>query len=80
MFGERATSDINKIPLSDNTINRHISDMSSDIESHISSKIKTRGFFALQVDESTDVSDKSQLMGFVCFIDNGAFVEDFFLL
>lgn len=51
--------------------------MSTNIESNVLSKIKNRGLFALQVDESTDVSGKAQLLGFGRFIDNGAFVEDF---
>jgi len=78
MFGEDAVSDIRKIPLSDNTISRRISEMSGDIKSNVVSKLKTSELFALQVDDSTDISGKSQLLAFVRFIDNGAIVEDFF--
>ncbi|XP_051778559.1 zinc finger BED domain-containing protein 5-like [Erpetoichthys calabaricus] len=78
MFGEDVVSESNKIPLSDNTISRHIADMSSDTERNVLSKIKSRGFFAIQVDKSTDISSKAQLLAFVRFSDNEAIMEDFF--
>lgn len=52
MFGEDAVSEVNKISLSDNTISRHIKDMSRDIECNLQSEILKHNLFALQVDES----------------------------
>ena len=77
MFGEDAVSELSKISVSDNTINRCIEDMSENIECNIKSKILKHEFFALQVDESTDITGKAQLLAFVCFIDDEGNVEDF---
>ncbi|XP_029651281.1 zinc finger BED domain-containing protein 5-like [Octopus sinensis] len=73
MFGEDAVSELNKIPLSINIISRR---MSGDIECNIKSKILKHKLFALQVDESTYITGKSQLLVFVRFINDEAIVED----
>ena len=62
MFGEDAVSDINKIPLSDNKTSKRIADMSSDIERNVLSKVKSREFFAFQVDECTEISGKAHIL------------------
>ena len=63
MFGEDAVSEVNKIPLSDNIINRRIQDISGDIECDIKSKVLKHELFAIQVDESTDITGKALLCG-----------------
>ena len=77
VFGKDATSDINKISLSDNTISKRIASMSSEIQCNVLSKVKSGEFLALQVDQFTDISDKAHIFAFVRFIDNGTIVEDF---
>ena len=47
MFGEDAVSELNKIPLSDNTIGRRIQDMSGNMKSNIKLKILKHELFAL---------------------------------
>ena len=47
MFGEEAASELSKIPLSDNTISRHIHGMSENIECNIKSKILKHKLLAL---------------------------------
>uniref|UniRef100_A0A6P7HCW0 Protein FAM200A-like n=1 Tax=Diabrotica virgifera virgifera TaxID=50390 RepID=A0A6P7HCW0_DIAVI len=52
---------INGIQLSARTVTRRIEMMATDIESQLNTDIQKSVFFSLQVDESTDVSDTSQL-------------------
>lgn len=48
--------------LSDNTICRWICDTSLDTETYLLQKMQKAGTFALQIDESTDVSGCAQLL------------------
>ena len=67
------------VPLSNNTIQRRRKDMSDDIKSQIVQQIKDApfGLFAIQLNESADVSSCAQLMIFVKYVYNGAFREEF---
>ena len=51
--------------------------MSENIECNIKSKILKHKLFALQVDESADITGKVQLLVFIRFIDDESIVEDF---
>ena len=68
---------ISKIPLSDDTVRRRILEISSDIEKNVSgNKLQCSGF-ALQVDESTDITNKAQLIAFVHFINENEIANQF---
>ena len=78
MFGPEAEMEVNKIPLADNTIGRRIEDMSDDIKLQLKDIFnEINVMFALQLDESTDVSGLAQLMVFIRFIHNEKITEQY---
>ena len=60
VLGKEALFEVEKVPLSDNTISRPIHDMSEDTENNVSETLKNTNF-CLQVDESTDITNKCLL-------------------
>lgn len=78
MFGDDAKKEIMKIPHSDDTIKNRIIHMSDDIEKTVTNKLTTNKlYFALQTDESTDISGIVHVLGFVRFIDENKIVNQF---
>jgi zinc finger BED domain-containing protein 5/7/8/9 len=79
MLGSDAAAKVKKVPLSNDTISRRIMDISSDLQDQIGDHFKTSEIklWALQVDESTDISGKAQLLAFIRFIKDGKFVNEF---
>ena len=57
MLGEAAAAKLNAIPLSDNTVQRRISDMASDVKEQVLNGVRESPFFSIQLDESTDVAN-----------------------
>lgn len=76
VLGLEAKKKIQDIPLSNNTVKVRIELMSNDIEEQLVSKIKKSPFFALQCDESTDISNCCQLLVFVRFLDDNLIKEE----
>ncbi|XP_067628065.1 SCAN domain-containing protein 3-like isoform X2 [Eurosta solidaginis] len=76
VLGLEAKKKIQDIPLSNNTVKARIELMSNDIEEQLVSKIKKSPFFALQCDESTDISNCCQLLVFVRFLDENVIKEE----
>ena len=77
MFGPEAEEKIRKLPLSNDTIRRRICDMSTDIQDTVIS-VKQSKMFTMQVDESTDISGKAQLIAFIRFVSDGKISDQFF--
>ena len=65
VLGEAAVQKVSCVPLSASTISRRIDEMAEDIEAQLLERIKESPWYALQVDESTDVDNKATMLGFV---------------
>ena len=76
MLGKKQVEEIKKVSLSAETIRRRIDDMSSDILETLINKLKTSGYFSLQIDETTDITKKAQLLGIVRFVDGDSMKEE----
>ncbi|GFW75382.1 zinc finger MYM-type protein 6 [Trichonephila clavipes] len=77
MHGDKYGIELKTIPLSRDTVSRWISEMSRNIESEVIKRIQNSSVFALQLDETTDITKMSQLIIYVRFIFNEDITETF---
>ena len=77
MLGEKVVQPINLISLSDNTVKRRIDEMADNVCEQLVQNIKESRFYALQLDESTDIANVSNLLAYVRYEENGEIKEDF---
>lgn len=74
----RTTKKIEAVPLSNDTIHSRISDISTNILEQVIAELDSTPFpFNMQLDESTDISQCSQLLVFVRYIYSGTSKEEF---
>lgn len=83
MIGPEAVAKVKNIPLSAATIARRIQDMSSDVEDQIREHFNNatdeiEKSWTLQIDESTDISGKAQLIAFIRYVDREEITNQFF--
>ena len=76
-LGNKADEEIKNISLLNSTICRQICDMSADIENTVIIFMKKSEIFAMQVDESTYISGKAQLLTFIRYVNNEKIIEQF---
>ena len=67
MLDKAAADKFNAVPLSNDTVSRRVDIMATDNVDQVVAKLT--GSFVLQLDESTDVSGSTQLVGFVRYRD-----------
>ena len=67
---------LKQIPLSNNTISRRIGEISNDIKAQLLDRLK-QTYFAIQLDESTDIASQAQLLVYVRYCWSGEMVEEF---
>ena len=77
MLEDEAEKEIKKIPSSNDTVRRHILALSADIKENVCHNKLKNSIFALQVDESTDITNKAYLLAFIRFIDSDQIVNQF---
>ncbi len=68
LLGEDAVKKIAQVPLSASTVTRRIEEIAEDIETQLLERINTSPWYALQVDESTDVDNKAILLVYVRYL------------
>ncbi|GFS54450.1 zinc finger MYM-type protein 6, partial [Trichonephila inaurata madagascariensis] len=65
---EAAVEKIAHVPLSADTMTRRIKEIAEDIEAQLFERINTSPWYALQVDESTDIDNKAILLAYVRYL------------
>ena len=77
MLGEKASQTMKQISLSNDTIKSQIHEISENIKSKLISKINSSPVFALHLDETTNVSNFSQLLVYIRYVADERINEEF---
>ena len=77
VLGRKASQTMKQISLSNDTIKFRIHEMLDNIKSKMLSKIDSSPVFVLQLDESTDISNLSQLLAYVRYVADERINEEF---
>lgn len=78
MLGPDEVKNVSTVSLSADTVKRRIDDMSCDILETLITKLRKTGKFSLQIDESTDIKNRAQLIIIVRFVDEDSIKEHYF--
>lgn len=79
VLGEKASNKMKLISMFNDTIKTRVDKMSGNIKGQVVSNILPSPFFALQLDESTDVANISQLLVFCRYIIIKVIEQQFFI-
>ena len=78
LLGRNEANRIDSVPLSDDTVNNRIADISNDILSQRIAQIQDSPCrISLQFDEITDIKSISQLVAYVRFVKENVIVDEF---
>ena len=78
LLGRNEAKRIDSVPLSDDTVNKRIADISNDILSQRIAQIQDSPCrISLQFDETTDIKSISQLVAYVRFVKENVIVDEF---
>ena len=77
MLGEKASKTMKQISLSNDTIKSQIHEMSENIKSKVISKINSSPVFTLQLDETNNFSNLSQLLAYIRCVADERINEEF---
>jgi hypothetical protein len=70
------TKKLSKISLSNSTVKTRIDEISNDILAQILEKVQKSSYYSIQCDETTDVSQLSQLLVYIRFIGSSTIEEE----
>lgn len=76
VVGEKVANQLKIVPLSDTTVARRVSAISGDLRDQLGFRLKSAKF-SIQLDESTDISNKAVLLGYVRYFFDNEIHEDF---
>ena len=77
MLGPKEVKEVRKVRLSADTIKTRIDDMSNDIIETLIKKVKASPKFSIQIDETTDIRKKAQLLSVVRFVDSDFITREY---
>lgn len=78
LFGDSMAQQLKAIPMSNDTVSRlsrRIADISEDLHMQLMEKVKNT-YFAIQVDEATDLNRDAHLICYIRFVDGEAMREE----
>lgn len=76
IWNETAAKEISLISLPNDIVKKRVDDMSENVHSQLILRLKSTEMFSLQLDESTDFTDKSHLLSFVVYEHEKYVIED----
>ncbi len=79
-MGNNAVKQLNLISLSNNMVERRINDMSENVFQQLICRVRASRFYAIQIDESTDIVGMGNLLTFVRYECDVEIEENFIFL
>ena len=77
ILGPEAANKLQAISISNDTVQRRIMDMAVDVEEQVTEQVKKSKYFAIHLDESTDLSNCAVLVYFVRYVNEGRVMKSF---